>query len=149
MAAAVPDHLHDHQQDRLERAEPAQQALVKSVARDHVLSSYGETVRKQGEALQKILTANDGDGIPATTYPGAVAREGSHPLRNATIRFLNAHASDKSLSEQDRKDFGTILESLRAYVSANSAYWKARDVPPALRFQGWKDPDGRRAGSRN
>jgi len=124
---------------------PAQQALVKSVARDHVLSSYGETVRKQGEALQKILTANDGDGNPGNDLILAQWPEKDLTLlRNATIRFLNAHASDKSLSEQDRKDFGTILESLRAYVSANSAYWKARDVPPALRFQGWKDPDGRK-----
>ncbi len=125
---------------------PAQQVLVKSVARDHVLSSYGETLRKQGETLQKILTANDGDGNPANDLVLVQWPDGDLALlRDATIEFLNAHASDKTLSEQDRKDFGTILESLRAYVSANSAYWKVRDVPTALRFQGWKDPEGKKA----
>ncbi len=125
---------------------PAQQALVKSVARDHVLSSYGETVRKQGEALQKILTANDGDGNPGNDLVLAQWPEKDLALlRNAAIRFLNARASDESLSEQDRKDFAEILESLRAYVGANSAYWKTRDVPASLRFQGWKDPAGKKS----
>jgi TRAP-type mannitol/chloroaromatic compound transport system substrate-binding protein len=125
---------------------PAQQALVKSVARDHVLSSYGETLLKQGETLQKILTANDGDGNPGNDLVLVQWPEKDLALlRNATIRFLNAHTSDKSLSEQDRKDFNTILESLRAYVSANSGYWKMRDVPAALRFQGWKDPEGKKS----
>jgi TRAP-type mannitol/chloroaromatic compound transport system substrate-binding protein len=129
---------------------PAQQVLVKSVARDHVLSSYGETLRKQGETLQKILTANDGDKNPdndlvLVQWPD----KDLALLRDATIEFLNAHASDKSLSEQDRKDFSTILESLRAYVSANSGYWKLRDVPTALRFQGWKDPDGKKSWEQN
>ena len=125
---------------------PAQQALVKSVARDHVLSSYGETLRKQGETLQKILTANDGDGKPENDLVLVQWPEKDLALlRNATIRFLNAHALDKTLSEQDRKDFAEILESLRAYVGANSAYWKARDVPASLRFQGWKDPEGKKS----
>ena len=65
-------------------------------------------------------------------------------LRDATIEFLNAQSSDKLLSEQDRKDFSTILESLRSYVSSNSGYWKMRDVPTALRFQGWTDPEGKK-----
>ena len=37
-----------------------------------------------------------------------------------------------------------ILESLRAYVSANNGYWKVREVPNALRFQG-DDPDGKKS----
>jgi hypothetical protein len=124
---------------------PAQQTLVKSVGRDHVLSSYGETLRKQGETLQKILTANDGDKIAENDLVLVQWPEKDLTLlRDATIEFLNAQASDKSLSEQDRKDFSMVLESLRAYVSANSAYWKVRDVPTALRFQGWKDPDGKK-----
>ena len=125
---------------------PAQQVLVRSVARDHVLSSYGETLRKQGETLQKILTANDGDGKPENDLVLVQWPEKDLALlRNAAIRFLNAHASDESLSEQDRKDFAEILESLRAYVGANSAYWKTRDVPASLRFQGWKDPAGKKS----
>ena len=129
---------------------PAQQVLVRSVARDHVLSSYGETLRKQGETLQKILTANDGDGKPENDLVLVQWPEKDLALlRNATIRFLNAHASDKTLSEQDRKDFAEILESLRAYVSASSGYWKYRDVPTALRFQGWKDPEGKKSWEQN
>jgi hypothetical protein len=132
------------------RLSPAQQALVKSVARDHVLSSYGETLRKQGETLQKILTVNDGDHIAENDLVLVQWPDSDLALlRDATIEFLNAQAVDKTLSEQDRKDFGTILESLRAYVSANSAYWKMRDVPTALRFQGWKDPEGRKSWEQN
>ena len=51
---------------------PAQQALVVSVGRDHVLSSYGENLRQQGAKLKQILTANDNDGI-AEKRPGAGA----------------------------------------------------------------------------
>ncbi len=127
------------------RLSPAQQTLVQSVARDHVLSSYGETLRKQGETLQRILTANDGDGNPANDLVLVQWPEKDLALlRDATIEFLNAQASDKTLGEQDRKDFSTILESLRAYVSANSGYWKYRDVPTALRFQGWTDANGKK-----
>jgi hypothetical protein len=132
------------------RLSPAQQTLIKSVARDHVLSSYGETLRKQGETLEKILTANDGDknadnDLVLVQWPD----KDLALLRDATIEFLNAQVSDKTLSEQDRKDFAAILESLRAYVSANSGYWKFRDVPTALRFQGWKDPDGKKSWEQN
>jgi len=123
----------------------AQQTLVRSVARDHVLSSYGETLRKQGETLQKILMANDGDTNPDNDLVLAQWPDKDLALlRDATIEFLNAQSSDKSLSEQDRKDFSTILESLRSYVSSNSGYWKMRDVPTALRFQGWTDPEGKK-----
>jgi TRAP-type mannitol/chloroaromatic compound transport system substrate-binding protein len=124
---------------------PAQQALVKSVARDHVLSSYGENVRQQGAKLQQILTANDGDknaenDLVLVQWP----QNDLMLLRDATIQFLNGQVSDAALSERDRKDYAVILESLRAYVSSNSGYWKVRDVPTALRFQGWKDPDGKK-----
>jgi hypothetical protein len=132
------------------RLSAAQQALVQSVARDHVLSSYGETLRKQGETLQKILKTNDADGNPANDLVLVQWPEADLALlRDATIEFLNAHATDKALSEQDRKDFSAILESLRAYVSANSGYWKYRDVPTALRFQGWTDPEGKKSWEQN
>jgi TRAP-type mannitol/chloroaromatic compound transport system substrate-binding protein len=129
---------------------PAQQTLIKSVGRDHVLSSYGENVRQQGAKLQQILTANDGDknaenDLVLVQWPESDLLL----LRDATIQFLNSQVSDKTLSEQDRKDFAAILESLRAYVSANSGYWKFRDVPTALRFQGWKDPDGKKSWEQN
>ncbi len=120
---------------------PAQQTLFMSVARDHVISSYGENLRKQGEKLKEILTANKGE-------PGKELILVQWPekdlalLRDATIQFLNAQASNERLNEQDRKDFSSILDSLRKYVAENNGYWKVRDVPAGLRFQGWKDPTG-------
>ena len=124
---------------------PAQQTLVKSVGRDHVLSSYGENVRQQGAKLQQILTANDGDKIAENDLVLVQWPESDLMLlRDATIQFLNGQVSDKTLREQDRKDFAAILESLRVYVSSNSGYWKFRDVPTALRFQGWTDPEGKK-----
>ena len=124
---------------------PAQQTLVKSVGRDHVLSSYGENIRQQGAKLQQILTANDGDTIAENDLVLVQWPERDLMLlRDATIQFLNGQVSDAKLSEKDRQDFTTILESLRAYVSSNSGYWKMRDVPTALRFQGWTDPEGKK-----
>jgi hypothetical protein len=124
---------------------PAQQTLIKSVGRDHVLSSYGENVRQQGAKLQQILTANDGDNIAENDLILVQWPQGDlELLRDATIQFLNGQVSDAKLSEKDRQDFGTILESLRSYVSSNSGYWKLRDVPTALRFQGWTDPEGKK-----
>lgn len=125
---------------------PAQQTLVMSVGRDHVLSSYGENLRQQGFKLKQILTANDadktaGNDLVLVQWP----RTDLALLRDATIQFLNARASDTKLGEQDRKDYTKILESLRTYVSANNGYWKVREVPTAIRFQGWYGPDGKKS----
>ncbi len=125
---------------------PAQQALAMSVARDHVVSSYGENLRQQGAKLKQILTANDPDTNPENDmvlveWP----QRDLALLGDATGQFLNARVSDATLSEQERKDYGRILESLRMYVSANNGYWKVREVPSALRFQGWHDPDGKKS----
>jgi hypothetical protein len=123
----------------------AQQALVMSVGRDHVVSSYGEILRQQGPKLQQILTANDGDKIAENDLVLVQWPLGDLVLlKDATIQFLNARVSDVKLGEQDRKDYGKILESLRVYVSSNNGYWKVREVPSALRFQGWQDPEGRK-----
>ena len=129
---------------------PGQQTLVMSVGRDHIVSSYGENLRRQGAKLKQILTANDNDGIDKNDL---VLVQWPHSdlalLRDATIQFLNARASDATLSEQDRKDYGKILESLRTYVSSNNGYWKVREVPSALRFQGWYNPDGKKSWDQN
>ena len=125
---------------------PAQQTLVQSVARDHVLSSYAENLRQQGAKLKEILTANDRDAdakkhLVLVQWPqGDLAL-----LKDATIQFLNARVSDVRIPEPDRKNYAGILEALRTYVSGNNGYWKVREVPTALRFQGWLDPDGRRS----
>jgi TRAP-type mannitol/chloroaromatic compound transport system substrate-binding protein len=125
---------------------PGQQALVMSVARDHVVSSYGENLRQQGAMLKQILTANDADKNPDNDLVLVQWPQSDLALlRDATIQFLNARVSDATLSEQDRKDYGQILESLRQYVSSNNGYWKVREVPSALRFQGWYDPDGKKS----
>ncbi len=123
---------------------PAQQALVMSVGRDHVLSSYGENLRQQGDKLRQILTANDNDGIAENDLVLVQWPEKDLALlRDATIQFLNGRISDAKLGEQDRNDYANILESLRKDVSSNNGYWKVREVPNALRFQGWSGPDGK------
>lgn len=123
---------------------PGQQTLLMSVARDHVMSSYAENLRQQGAKLRQILTANDADGKPENDLVLVQWPEKDLSLlRDATIQFLNGRVSDSKLSEQDRKDYAKILESLRKYVSNNNGYWKVREVPSALRFQGWNDPEGK------
>jgi TRAP-type mannitol/chloroaromatic compound transport system substrate-binding protein len=125
---------------------PAQQALALSVGRDNVVSSYGENLRQQGARLKQILAANDRDSDPANDMVLVEWPQADLVLlRDATIQFLNARASDAKLSEPDRKDYAKVLDSLRAYVSANNGYWKVREVPSALRFQGWKDADGKQS----
>jgi TRAP-type mannitol/chloroaromatic compound transport system substrate-binding protein len=125
---------------------PAQQTLVLSVGRDHVISSYGENLRQQGAKLKEILTANDGDknagnDLVLVQWP----QSDLALLRDATIQFLNTRVSDEKLSEQDRKDYSKILESLRTYVSSNYGYWKVREVSNDLRFQDWTDPEGKKS----
>jgi len=123
---------------------PAQQLLVSGVARENLLTSYAENLRQQGAKLKEILTANDSEKDEKKHLVLAQWPESDLKLlRDATIQFLNARVSDAKLGEADRKDFARILEALRAYVAANSAYWRLRDVPPALRFQGWLDPEGK------
>lgn len=129
---------------------PAQQALVMSVGRDHVLSSYGENLRQQGVKLKQILTANDGDKVAGNDLVLVQWPQTDLALlRDATIQFLNGRVSDPKLGEQDRRDYSKILESLRTYVSSNNGYWKVREVPTALRFQGWYDPDGKKSWDQN
>ena len=125
---------------------PAQQALVLSVARDHVLSSYAENLRQQGAKLKEILTANDSDPnekkhLVLVQWPQSDLKL----LKDATIQFLNARVSDAKLAEQDRQNYSRILEALRTYVSLDNGYWKVRDVLTALRFQGWLDPDSKKS----
>ncbi len=129
---------------------PAQQTLVLSVGRDHVISSYGENLSQQGARLKQILTANSNDKNPDNDMVLVQWPESDLALlRDATIQFLNARVSDAALGEQDRKDYGRILESLRVYVSGNSGYWKVREVPNDLRFEGWYDPDGKKSWDQN
>ena len=123
----------------------AQQTLVQSVARDHVLTSYAENLRQQGAKLKEILKANDGladekKHLVLVAWPESDLKL----LRNATIQVLNARVADPAIAEPDRKDYARILEALRTYVSVNSGYWKVREVPGGLRFEGWMDPEGKK-----
>jgi TRAP-type mannitol/chloroaromatic compound transport system substrate-binding protein len=122
---------------------PAQQLLMQTVARDHVLSSYAESVRQQGAALQTILGANKHDGDPdngmvLSRWP---LRDQAR-LRNATIRFLDARADDATLPGADRADYTRILDALRLYVRSNDQYWDHREVGTSLRFEDWANRGG-------
>ncbi len=114
----------------------AQQTLLLSVARDHVVSSYGENMRRQGDALKYILDVNDADpdaDMVLVEWP----KKDQELLRDATIRFLNARENDPSLSVADRADYARILEEYRKYVLANDHYWDDRGVNVKMRFDDW------------
>ncbi len=120
----------------------AQQTLLLSVARDHVISSYGENMRKQGAAMRTILNANKADGNPdndmvLVDWP----KKDQALLRDATIEFLNARANDTSLGV-DQTDFVRILEAYRGYVRSNDVYWDDRGVKVKMRFDDWANPFG-------
>jgi TRAP-type mannitol/chloroaromatic compound transport system substrate-binding protein len=115
-----------------------QQILIQTVARDHVISSYGENLRQQGAALQLILDANKNDGNPDNDM--VMVRwpmRDQIRLRDATIKVLNARADDATLPAADRADYVRVLEALRLYVHANDHYWDHRQVHPSLRFEDW------------
>jgi hypothetical protein len=120
-----------------------QQILIQTVARDHVLSSYGENLRQQGAALQFILDANKHDGDPDNDMVLAKwpVRDQMR-LRDATIYFLNTRADDQTLPTGDRADYVRILEALRIYVHANDQYWEHRQVNTSLRFEDWANKVG-------
>jgi len=118
----------------------AQQTLVKTVARDHVVSSYGDLLRQQGPALRFILDVNRADADPnndmvLVNWP----TKDLERLRDATIQFMNERASDPRFGQTDRDDYAFVLESMRKYVRANDHYWDVRQVPTQLRFEGWKN----------
>jgi TRAP-type mannitol/chloroaromatic compound transport system substrate-binding protein len=122
---------------------PGQQILIQTVARDHLISSYGENVRQQGAALETILNANKKDGDPhndivMVKWP----MKDQMRLRDATIRFLNTRADDNALSSYDRGDYMRVLEALRVYVRANDKYWDHRAVNTTMRFEDWASPTG-------
>jgi hypothetical protein len=115
-----------------------QQVLTQTVARDHVISSYGENLRQQGPSLKFILDANKNDGDPnndivLTKWP----LRDQIRLRDAAIRFLNNRANDAALPANDRTDYTRIIEALRLYVRANDPYWDHRQIFTSLRFEDW------------
>ena len=127
---------------------PAQQALTYSVARDHLLASYGENMRLQGEALATILSANRADADPENDLVlSAWPAQDQERMSLASGRFLEARAQDGSLPAEDREDFRVILGALRKYVLANDPYWRERGVRPQLRFEGWGAAAGAKAAS--
>jgi TRAP-type mannitol/chloroaromatic compound transport system substrate-binding protein len=122
---------------------PAQQALTYGVARDHVVASYGENLRQQGEALSTILAANRSDANPDNDLVLAEWPKKDQELMSlASNQMLNERTTDATLPAADREDLKTILEALRKYVRANDRYWTERGVRPELRFNGWTSPTG-------
>ncbi len=122
---------------------PAQQALTYSVARDHVIASYGENLRQQGPALSTILAAHRSDANPDNDMVLAEWPKKDQELMSlASNQMLNERTADPTLPAADREDLKTILEALRKYVRANDRYWSERGVRPELRFDGWTGPTG-------
>jgi hypothetical protein len=122
---------------------PAQQTLVQSVARDNLISTFGENFRQQGPSLKFIMDVNRFDGDPSNDmvlvdWP----KRDQQLLSAATIQFLNARVNDTTLSAADRADFAVILEALRSYVQTNDLYWDHRQVEPKMRFHGWTNAAG-------
>lgn len=121
----------------------AQQTLVRSVGREHVLTSYADNVRQMGGALATLLSLNRADGNPANDMVlAAWPKKDLEILADATITFLNARINDTALDAVDRMDYAQILEALRRYVRANDAYWDLRQVPTRLRFEDWRSAAG-------
>lgn len=122
---------------------PAQQALTSSVARDHLLSSYAESIQRQGDALRWVLAANHGDhdrhdDMVLSEWP----ERDQDRLSLATNEFLNERTVDPSLPSDDRQDLSTILETLRTYVRSNFQYWTTRAIRNGRRFEHWTSPTG-------
>jgi len=121
----------------------AQQVLIQTVARDHVLSSYGENMRSQGAALKTILDANKRDGDRSNDMVLSTwGNRDQLKLRNATIKFLNDRIHDEALPAADRSDYKHVLEALRRYVQANDKYWDVREVRTQTRFEDWANQSG-------
>jgi TRAP-type mannitol/chloroaromatic compound transport system substrate-binding protein len=121
----------------------SQQALARTVARGHVLSSYAENLRQQGAALGVILGVNRDDGDPGngmvlSRWPD----EDLERLRDATIQVLDARSQDSTLSVGDRIDYDRVLEALRLYVRSNDLYWSKRQVETVSRFRDWESSSG-------
>ncbi len=119
----------------------AQQSLLASVARDHLLASWGESMQRQGEALGSLLAANRNDrdcdnDLVLSEWPV----EDQERLGYATNLVLNERTFDPTLPAADRQDFAMLLEALRKYVRANNRYWMVRAVRPELRFEHWLSP---------
>ena len=121
---------------------PAQQALAASVARDHLLSSYAESMQQQGDALTYILSSNHGDGHRSDMVLSEWPERDQERLSIATNQVLNERTLDSSLPSEDRQDLATLLELLRVYVRSNNHYWTVRGVHPQMRFERWKGPTG-------
>jgi TRAP-type mannitol/chloroaromatic compound transport system substrate-binding protein len=121
---------------------PGQQAIFKTVARDHVIASYAENMRQQGAALKKILTWNQaepnrGQDLVLSIWP----KQDQELLVAATIKYLDARAADASLGI-DGQEYARILEAYRLYVRSSDSYWDDRGVNPKMRFDGWKSASG-------
>jgi hypothetical protein len=124
---------------------PAQQALTYSVARDHVLASYGENMQRQGDALTFILAANKADADPLNDVVlSEWPKKDQERMSLASNQVLNERTNDATLPAADREDLKVILETLRKYVLANNQYWTERGVRPQMRFDDWTSPTGER-----
>jgi hypothetical protein len=120
-----------------------QQALAKVMARENLVSSYGENMARQGAALKYILDSNRGDGIPGNDMQLVQwPKDDQTRMRAATVQFLNARATDPAFTVEAREDYVTVLEALRKYVSSGDLYWDPRGVSAKTRFDDWTNGAG-------
>jgi hypothetical protein len=128
----------------------AQQTLAYSVARDHVLASYGENMRQQGAALRYILDVNRYDADPNNDLVLVKWPKADQELMiQSTIAMLNDRVYDATLPATDRRDYKTVLEALRKYVATSDVYWDDRKVESKIRFNAWKNEAGEAWQSKN
>jgi TRAP-type mannitol/chloroaromatic compound transport system substrate-binding protein len=129
--------------DRWNGLTTPQRALMTSVARDHALASWGDSMQKQGDALRAILEANRGDGRRGNELVESEWPEcDQERLIYATNLYLDERTFDPALPAVDRADYAIMLETLRRYVHANNHYWVKRAVRSSLRFHDWVSPSG-------
>jgi hypothetical protein len=120
-----------------------QQALAKVMARENLVSSYGENMARQGAALKYILDSNRGDSIPGNDMQLVQwPKDDQTRMRAATVQFLNARATDPAFTVEAREDYVTVLEALRKYVGSGDLYWDPRGVSAKTRFDDWANGAG-------
>jgi TRAP-type mannitol/chloroaromatic compound transport system substrate-binding protein len=100
-----------------------QRMAIRIVAEESVIQSYSYNMRRQGSALQTIIST-----------PGTVLVEWPAQdlvlLKSVTNRVLDARTLDASLPKIDRDVYSSMLTALRFYIRNNFRYWSSsRKIP--------------------
>lgn len=101
-----------------------QQNLIYTTARANVTKSYAKNVSGQGEALQKILDVNHGDGnfnndITLVKWPD----RDLEILAKASEEFIELRSQDSNFSFEDRRDYQEVVSTYEKYLESDRDYW--------------------------